>query len=182
MTARGEARERYIEAAARLFRRRGYHGVGVAEIVAESGAPRGSFYHHFPGGKEELALHAIDAAGRFVARLIDEAFEGAADRETGRRALADRLAGALEASGWVDGCPVTGIASDTAGESEALRLAVAGTFGRWTARAARHAVRLGAGEAEAGRWAERLLVELEGAWIVARALRSRAPFEAVGEG
>ena len=181
MSPRSDARERYIEAAARLFRRRGYHGVGVAEIVAESAAPRGSFYHHFPGGKEELALHAVDAAGRFVARLIDEAFDGAPDREAGRRALGERLAGALEASGWVDGCPVTGIVSDAAGESDALRQAVADTFERWTARVAGHAARLGDGKREARRFAERLLVEMEGAWIVARVTRSRAPFEAAGE-
>ena len=176
MPPRSDARERYIEAAARLFRRRGYHGVGVAEIVAEAAAPRGSFYHHFPGGKEELAVEAVGAAGRFVARLIDEAFDGAADLDAGRRALAERLGAMLEASGWVDGCPVTGIASDTTGESEPLRAAVADTFERWRRRAAAHAVRLGFDEADAAAFAGRLLVEMEGAWIVARVLRSRAPF------
>ncbi len=150
---------------------------GVVEIVEAATAPRGSFHYHFPGGKEELGVEAIGTAGRFVARSIDEAFDDAEDPAAGRRALARRPASLLEAPGWIDGCPVTGIACDTAGESEALRAAVADTFVRWRRRAARHAMRLGLDAASAGAFAERLLIELESAWIVARVQRSRAPFE-----
>ncbi|MDZ4777160.1 MAG: helix-turn-helix domain-containing protein [Alphaproteobacteria bacterium] len=55
-----------IEAATTLFRRRGYEGVGVAELLSHSGAPRGSLYFHFPGGKEQIAIEAVTRAGEAV--------------------------------------------------------------------------------------------------------------------
>ncbi|MGD9864998.1 MAG: TetR family transcriptional regulator, partial [Pseudodonghicola sp.] len=49
------SRDRLIRAASGLFRRRGYAGVGVSEILTVAELPKGSLYHHFPGGKRELA-------------------------------------------------------------------------------------------------------------------------------
>ena len=51
-------KDRLILAAATLFRTRGYHGVGLADVLAEAKAPKGSLYHHFPNGKSDLALAA----------------------------------------------------------------------------------------------------------------------------
>jgi TetR/AcrR family transcriptional repressor of lmrAB and yxaGH operons len=52
-------RERLIRAGVELFQAKGYHGVGVAEILEAAAAPKGSFYHHFPGGKEQLAVETL---------------------------------------------------------------------------------------------------------------------------
>ena len=54
------AREDMLHAAAELFRARGYEGVGVAELLEASGAPRGSLYFHFPGGKEQIGVEVIE--------------------------------------------------------------------------------------------------------------------------
>src|SRR5579862_4730019 len=63
-TARGDSvREAFVRTTAELLQRQGYAASGLNEIVARSGAPRGSLYFHFPGGKEELAVAAIDSAG-----------------------------------------------------------------------------------------------------------------------
>ena len=68
MTRRGdETRTKLVEAAATLFEERGYHAAGVKAILERAGAPRGSFYFHFPGGKEELAIAAIEAGARATA-------------------------------------------------------------------------------------------------------------------
>ncbi len=61
------AREDLIDAAVELFRARGYEGVGVAELLEKSGAPRGSLYFHFPGGKEEIGVEAVKRVGEVVA-------------------------------------------------------------------------------------------------------------------
>jgi AcrR family transcriptional regulator len=50
-----DSRNRMIQSAALLFREHGYSGTGFRDVIEHSGAPRGSIYHHFPGGKEELA-------------------------------------------------------------------------------------------------------------------------------
>jgi len=71
VSARETARERILRAAIRLFQQRGFHGVGLAEILAEADAPKGSLYHHFPRGKAQLAIAAIEA----IAADYEAAFE-----------------------------------------------------------------------------------------------------------
>ena len=62
------AREDMLAAAVELFRARGYDGVGVAELLEKSGAPRGSLYFHFPGGKEQIGAEAVTRVGEEVAQ------------------------------------------------------------------------------------------------------------------
>lgn len=176
MPRQTDARERFIQTAASLFRQRGYHGVGLAEIIQTAGAPRGSFYHHFPGGKEELGVYAVELAGRFVSRAIDAAFSDAPNFEAGAHRLAESLGALLEDSGWVDGCPITGILVDTSADSDLLAEAVTTTFEQWKVRVQSHAKRLGVDETSAATRALRLLIALEGAWLVARIQRSRDVF------
>src|SRR5260370_14300216 len=68
--ARGSSRTAFIQATAALLRREGYHGTGVNEIVARSGAPKGSLYFHFPGGKEELGVTAMAHSGEQLRHAI----------------------------------------------------------------------------------------------------------------
>ncbi|SEW16134.1 TetR/AcrR family transcriptional regulator [[Clostridium] fimetarium] len=59
-------KENLIETAAKLFETKGYYATGLNEILAESGAPKGSLYYHFPKGKEQLALAAIYSEGEKI--------------------------------------------------------------------------------------------------------------------
>ena len=65
-----DTRTRLLRAAQRLFRKRGYHGTGINEILQLANAPKGSLYHHFPGGKEEIAVHVIDGIARSIVGLL----------------------------------------------------------------------------------------------------------------
>lgn len=60
--AKGEARGRMVSAAARLLAENGPTGASVGDVLLSSGAARGSTYHHFPGGKRELYVAALDLA------------------------------------------------------------------------------------------------------------------------
>lgn len=71
-----DSRERMVRSAAFLFRERGYSGTGFRDVIAHSGAPRGSIYHHFPGGKAQLAEEAVRYAGDFLNAGILAATEG----------------------------------------------------------------------------------------------------------
>ena len=64
-----ETRERMVEAAARLLARQGYHATGVAQVLAEAGAPRGSLYFHFPAGKEQMAAYKYPRQIEFLDEL-----------------------------------------------------------------------------------------------------------------
>src|SRR5215475_12779170 len=104
MPRRTDSRSRMIHAAAELFRQRGYHATTFSDVVRESGAPRGSTYFHFPGGKQELAREAIARAGDEVEEMVDEAARHADDPASLIRAMAQILTSRLERSGYQSGC------------------------------------------------------------------------------
>jgi TetR/AcrR family transcriptional regulator, lmrAB and yxaGH operons repressor len=164
-----------VTTAARLFQRRGYHGTGLIEILEASGAPKGSFYHHFPDGKEQLAEVAMALAGQVVVAMIERAFANATSFSDGAGSLTTEVADWFERSGFSEGCPVTSVLLETVPGSERLTAACHAIFQSWVEATEAHALRLG--RADANILATGLLIALEGAWIVARAQRSRRPFE-----
>ena len=174
MPRQSNARERLIEAAATLFRRYGFNGVGLNRILAESGAPKGSFYHHFPKGKDDLAAAAVTSAAAVITDMIDRAFDNAETFEAGAASLSRKIARLFESSGWLDGCPVASVLLETSQTSEALADVAKSVFDQWIDQVAAHARRLGV-EGDPRHKATKLLIALEGAWLLARAQRSIDP-------
>jgi TetR/AcrR family transcriptional regulator, lmrAB and yxaGH operons repressor len=68
-----DTRSRILRAAHLLFRKRGYHGTGLADILELAQAPKGSMYHHFPGGKEQIGVAVIEAMSRGLLQLLHAA-------------------------------------------------------------------------------------------------------------
>jgi AcrR family transcriptional regulator len=162
-------RERLVLAAADLFRRRGYHGTGLAEILARAGVPKGSLYHHFPDGKADLARAAADWTGALVARILDDAFAPAADWPQGVATFCHKLARLFDLAAEADACPISAILFDGP-EETGFRTHAAGILDGLIARTATHAARLGADDP--GARAETLMIAVEGAWTLARARRN----------
>jgi TetR/AcrR family transcriptional repressor of lmrAB and yxaGH operons len=163
-------RTRLVTTAARLFRTRGFHGVGLAEILAEAQAPKGSLYHHFPEGKTDLALAAADWAGAGMLAIIADAFGPAPDYRQGATTLCHKLAKFFDLSGG-DGCPVTTVLFDGPANAGFTARAEA-IFAGWIAAIAAQAVRFGRDPAAAATEAETLLIAIQGAWVLGRARRS----------
>jgi TetR/AcrR family transcriptional regulator, lmrAB and yxaGH operons repressor len=168
-----DARSRLIRVASALFRQRGYDGVGLTEILEASGAPKGSFYHHFPEGKEQLAKACMLYAGEQTGALIDAVMAEAPDFATGIRRLAGSLADWFERSGFREGCPITSIALATTPQSAAHREAAQAVYKDWERRLLAHSSRLGTGLTPAG--VELFLMLMEGAWILGRIQQSKEP-------
>lgn len=167
-----ETRGRAIETAADLFRRQGYAATGVAQVIAESGTPKGSFYFNFPGGKEELGTEALRLGGGRLRAGIEALAAAAPDPAAFVRGLADALAAGLEASGFEQGCPIATVALETAAASEPLRAEAEAQFASWEAAMA----------AVVGDRAGLVLATLEGALILARTRRSADPVRDAGRG
>jgi TetR/AcrR family fatty acid metabolism transcriptional regulator len=73
----GDARRRVVQAAARLFSRKGFAGTSVGEIAARAQASPSSIYWHFKGGKDAILLAVIDeAAESFITSLVDAVRSG----------------------------------------------------------------------------------------------------------
>ncbi len=123
-----DRRREIVRAAARLFRRQGYAGTGLSEILAAADAPRGSLYYYFPDGKEAIGAAAIEAAGAAMARELRRVAEASTDTATLITNSADTLAQALEASAFQDGCYMATTILETAPAVESIRAAGAAAY------------------------------------------------------
>jgi TetR/AcrR family transcriptional regulator, lmrAB and yxaGH operons repressor len=182
MAPRGESRRRLIRTAGELFRRQGYHGTGLNQVLAESGAPRGSLYFHFPGGKQQLAVEAVTKAGSAVGDGIEFLVHTSDDVGEAIERVIDYLAADLRNSNYEHGCPVGTVALDTASASEPVRLACNEMFDQWLDHIERGLGRAGWPRREAAEEALLVLSAIEGALLLARARRDTAPLHAVGTG
>jgi TetR/AcrR family transcriptional repressor of lmrAB and yxaGH operons len=164
----------------RLFRRQGFHGTGLAQILEESGSPRGSFYFHFPGGKEQLGAEAVAYAGAAIEALWERAAADAGDAGEFLERIARQAARWLERSGWQEGCPVAAVTLEAAPAADGLRDAADAALARWTRLVARRLRRDGVPAARARSLAVLFVAAFEGALLMARAGRRDEAFRAVG--
>lgn len=162
-------RQALVRTAVRLFRRNGYAQTGLNEILRRSGAPKGSLYHYFPGGKEELGAAAVTAACRTVERTLLELEESCSSPAEFLSSYLRLLGGWMEASGFRDGCPVATTLLEMAPDATSIAEAGRQGFEAWTVVMARA---LGApGETESVRRARArtVVAAVEGALLLARA-------------
>tara|TARA_R110000868_G_scaffold94003_3_gene259810 strand:+ start:554 stop:1168 length:615 start_codon:yes stop_codon:yes gene_type:complete len=177
-TSKGEAtKARLVASALSTFHTQGYRGTGVNQLLSESGVPRGSLYFHFPGGKEEIASAAIAEARDQIGAGIDLAFAMAPDIGGALHLIVDGFAGVLEQSDFARGCPVTTVALEADRDTPLLSETCAGTYADWRQRLTTHLLTAGIAPARAPRLATFALSAIEGALILARAERSRAPLD-----
>jgi TetR/AcrR family transcriptional regulator, lmrAB and yxaGH operons repressor len=172
-------RDRFIDTAARLIMRQGYHGTGLAQIVAESGAPKGSLYFHFPGGKEELAAASIVRAGDVFARQLNATLAASPDPADALQSLCTVLAGWMEISEFREGCPITNACLELTPSNTEVTAATHDIFSGWRRAWEGHLTAAGWPENRAIPIAATIVTALEGAFILARAARSTEPFERV---
>jgi TetR/AcrR family transcriptional regulator, lmrAB and yxaGH operons repressor len=171
----GSARERMVESAVVLLAKRGFQGASFTEVLAHSQAPRGSIYHHFPDGKEQLIAAAIDYAGARAVLLLD-ALSGRRPAEIVDAFMAMWRA-VLERSGFTAGCSVLAV---TVSADSAELLARAGqVFRSWQARLAELFTAAGLAADDADGLATMMIAASEGAVVLARAEQALAPLETV---
>lgn len=167
-----DTRSRLIVAMSRALQQRGYHGVGLSELLARADAPKGVLYHHFPGGKEALAVAAIDATADRIHQSLDRLIATGADPLP---ALDEWLRMArlqLEQSDYERGCPLATVSLETTADDEALRSALARAFDGIRSRLARLLASAGVDEARVHTLASLVVSAYEGALVQARVARS----------
>lgn len=181
MARRSDARQKAIQTASRLFQRQGYHGTGLAQILEESGAPRGSFYFHFPHGKPELAVEAVRGSTREVGELIGSARARARDPAAFVRKLARGLARWLEQTDFTEGCPAAAFTLESVPEYPPLAGACIEAYDDWQRQTAEALEPALADRARAEQAATLIVAAFEGALLMGRARRSAQPVLVVGE-
>ena len=171
-------RERMVVSAALLIRERGAHPTAIADVLEHSGAPRGSAYHYFPGGRTQLLCEAIDYAGEFIAKRIEAADNALQLLDE----LFDNYRSQLEATDYRAGCPIVAVAVE-AGEPDTgaapMIERAAAAFSRWDTAIAERLRRDGVAAGRAEDLAMFIITSIEGAIVVARASRTVAPLDLV---
>lgn len=174
-----DSRENMIRATVDLLRERGYAGTSLGDILARSGGPRGSIYHHFPGGKQELVAEALRRYAAGIRRRLVAVAETGSGVEL-VRALLGAMRDGLRASDFSVGCAVAGVVLDLAPDPDlALLTPAAEALDGWRGVIATALTRDGIAKPRAQRLATLVLAAFEGAIILARAQRSTGPLDEV---
>ena len=169
-----------MQRSAELFRHQGFASTGVKQIVAEASAPFGSLYHFFPGGKEQLGEEVIRWSGAIYGQLIDAFFVPGADPVSATREFFSAAAHTLRETDYADACPIATVALEVSSTSEPMRKACAEVFDSWIDVATERLVESGLPRKRSRALAISMLTSLEGAFVLARALRSTEPVEVAG--
>ena len=173
-------RERIVRTTSRLIQRQGYEATGLKQISQEAEATLGSVYHFFPGGKRELAVEAIGHGEREFTEFLKAAFDREDDPAAAMIACTRDLATGLRESDWLDGCPVTTAALESAGRVPEIQQAAESAYENWRALVRAKLARAGFAEDVAHDLAHSVINMLEGAELSAQVSQSTAPLEIAG--
>lgn len=168
-------REAIVQTAVRLFRKQGFAATGLNQIVNESGAPKGSIYHYFPGGKEAIAAAAVAWAGERVVHTLTELSKDADGPGDLVRRYAALLGGWMATSGFRDGCPIATTLLETTPQSASIRDAGAVALAAWARIFSESLQTSNVAPLRAERLASMAVASIEGALIQARVAVDQQP-------
>lgn len=174
--------QRIIRAMAELLRTHGYGSTGVKQLAEAAEAPVGSLYHHFPGGKRDIAAAALRETGAVYIQLIPLLLDPHDDLVTGVEAAFEAAASDIENTGWANMCPVGTVTGEIADLEPELRKVAAEVITGWIDDGTAYLTRRGLNSTDARQLIMALLAALEGGFILSRGLRSGEPLRAAGRG
>jgi TetR/AcrR family transcriptional regulator, lmrAB and yxaGH operons repressor len=178
-TKRCDTRKKMLVSAAQVMRERGAAGVTIDEVLARSGAPRGSVYYHFPDGRNQILAEALRYSGESITAMIDDA------AGWGARALLREFAGywerLLSEGDFTAGCPVVAAAIGSDDENPKLSAEAGAILGHWCTALTRAFVNDGFADEDAASLAVMSIAAMEGAIVLSRSTQSADPLRQVGD-
>lgn len=178
MSEHPDARRRMVAGAADMIRRRGLAATSVRDLAKHTGAPLGSTYHYFPGGKQQLATEAVRYAGDTASRILARRLE--AGPVAGLQAFLALWRDTVLSTDFRAGCPVLAVAvEEPAGDQREAIDAAAEVFAAWEKLLADALRRHGASAADAVRLATLTVAAVEGSVAMCRAKRDIRPLDDV---
>ena len=172
--------QRIVRSMAELLRVQGYAATGIQQLARVAQAPTGSIYHHFRGGKREVAAAALRQSGAAYIQLLPLLLDQHADLATAIEAAFAAAAEDIANTGWANMCPVVTTASEIADTEPELRQVAAEVIGSWADTGTRYLAGRGLSDTDARAAMYALLAALEGGFLLARAQRAVEPLLAAG--
>ena len=174
---RSDAPERLVGVTATLLRERGVHAAGLKDIAQAAEVPMGSLYFHFPAGKNELVVAALQASGDLVTAVVEDFFTRA---PTARQAVGDFIrfmATTLEQTHFRQGCPVATAGLELGADDDAIGGVIDRAFTRWAAIVEQHLDDDGYPDPRSK--AVLIVSALEGGLLLSRVKRSIEPLQTI---
>ena len=158
-----------------LLRVQGYTATGLQQLARAAKAPTGSIYHHFRGGKREVAAAALRQSGAAYIQLLPLLLDQHADLATAIEAAFAAAAENIADTGWANMCPVVTVAGEIADTEPELRRVAAEVIASWVEEGSRYLAGRGLSETDARAAMYALLAALEGGFMLARASARDSP-------
>ncbi len=174
-------RDHIIDITSKLLEARGYHATGLSQIIAQSGAPRGSLYYYFPQGKEELTAEAVMRTGRLTAQRITEQLAQVEEPAESLRQFIRNVAYHVERSGFEAGGPLSIVAMETVNSSERLNLVCRSAYQLLEQTFADKLRQSGYTQERAERLATFVTASLEGSIMLSRTKHSGEPLRIMAD-
>lgn len=181
MSSKVNTKEKFIETASRLFEVKGYNATGLNEILAESGAPKGSLYYHFPKGKEQLALEAINSAGRKIKSNLQKNLESIEDPVDAIVYNMEQLADVIDSEQKTRDMSISLLALETYLTSEVLRKACEEIFNSLENTYVEKLIKFGIEKSKAAELGGAIGAMTEGGITVALTKRSGNPLRLIAK-
>lgn len=175
-----DTRQRIVTAMIEQLRRQGYAATGVKQLAQAAAAPTGSIYHHFRGGKREVADRALSQSADAYLELLLHVLGQYDDPVVGVEGAFREAAEVVEQSGWMNMCPVGTVLGEVADVEPELRETGDRIFRAWVDAGTAYYEHHGLPRADAREFTYALVAALEGAFILARTQRSAEPVLAAG--
>lgn len=172
-----DTKQRLILAMVDALQRKGLHGVGLNELLERAEAPKGSLYHHFPGGKTELAVAAIEHISRKIDVFFVQLFNEQPDPLQAMERWLESMLEQLEHSRFERGCPLATIALESTPDDVEIRAALAQTFASLRTALAKQLHGLGFAAEQADSFASLYIALYEGGLLQARVAGSGEPLK-----
>jgi TetR/AcrR family transcriptional repressor of lmrAB and yxaGH operons len=177
-TKTATTRMRLLDTAGQLFRCQGFHATGLDEVLRRSGTPKGSLYHYFPGGKDQLAIETPGHVAAELEQRMSALLSSSSDSLKALRKLLQFTAKSLSESDFRDGCPIAAVTLDVASDRESIREACEQGFQNWLKVFVQHLRDAGLTETRAKSIGTLFLASLEGGLILSREQKGVAPLNA----
>jgi len=172
--------QRIVRSMWELLRVQGYTATGIQQLARAAGAPTGSIYHHFRGGKREVAAAALRDSGAAYIQLLPLFLDRHADLPAAIASAFAAAADDIADTGWANMCPVVTVAGEIADTEPELRQVAAEVIASWIDEGSRYLAGRGLSRADARAAMYTLLTALEGGFMLARAQRTAEPLLAAG--
>lgn len=181
MGAKTDTREKILQTAAFLFQKNGYHATGLNEIIKVCAAPKGSLYYHFPNGKEELAVAAINLVGDKVKRQIEENLAKSSDPVQSFQGFLTDLAALFEGEDPQTRVSLSLLALETSPLCEPLRDACTKVYGLWGDTYCQKLIHCGFPQKKATEISSIILLMVEGAVTISFVRNDSVMLKAIAE-